>query len=83
MPFVSSALSRSLPSDDATPGPRSGRHGAAEAGITKLAPHDQRRTCARLCHLACGELGGSSNLSAGRPQAAQFTNLIVKSPSGP
>ena len=25
-------------------------------GITKLAPHDLRRTCARLCHLAGGEL---------------------------
>jgi integrase len=29
---------------------------ASEAGITKLAPHDLRRTCARLCHLAGGEL---------------------------
>ena len=29
---------------------------AARAGIEKLAPHDLRRTCARLCHLACGEL---------------------------
>ncbi len=26
------------------------------AGIDKLAPHDLRRTCARLCHLAGGEL---------------------------
>jgi len=26
------------------------------AGIEKLAPHDLRRTCARLCHLAGGEL---------------------------
>ena len=25
-------------------------------GIDKLAPHDLRRTCARLCHLAGGEL---------------------------
>lgn len=32
------------------------RHAAVEAGITKLAPHDLRRTCARLCHLAGGEL---------------------------
>ena len=32
------------------------RHAAAEAGITNLAPHDLRRTCARLCHLAGGEL---------------------------
>jgi len=29
---------------------------AAEAGIQNLAPHDLRRTCARLCHLAGGEL---------------------------
>lgn len=26
------------------------------SGIEKLAPHDLRRTCARLCHLAGGEL---------------------------
>jgi integrase len=26
------------------------------ADIEKLAPHDLRRTCARLCHLAGGEL---------------------------
>jgi integrase len=30
--------------------------GAKRAGITKLAPHDLRQTCARLCHLAGGEL---------------------------
>jgi integrase len=29
---------------------------AAKAGITKLSPHDCRRTCARLCHAAGGEL---------------------------
>jgi hypothetical protein len=28
----------------------------ARAGITSLAPHDLRRTCARLCHVAGGEL---------------------------
>jgi integrase len=32
------------------------RDAATKAGITKLAPHDMRRTCARLCHLAGGEL---------------------------
>jgi integrase len=32
------------------------RAAAARAGIHKLAPHDLRRTCARLCHLAGGEL---------------------------
>jgi integrase len=32
------------------------RGAAAAAGIEKLAPHDLRRTCARLCHLAGGEL---------------------------
>ena len=31
--------------------------GAAQrAGIQNLAPHDLRRTCARLCHLSGGEL---------------------------
>lgn len=32
------------------------RVAAERAGIKKLAPHDLRRTCARLCHLAGGEL---------------------------
>ncbi len=32
------------------------RDAAAKSGIEKLAPHDLRRTCARLCHLAGGEL---------------------------
>jgi len=32
------------------------RAAAAHAGIEKLAPHDLRRTCARLCHMAGGEL---------------------------
>lgn len=32
------------------------RQAAAVTGIDKLAPHDLRRTCARLCHLAGGEL---------------------------
>jgi integrase len=32
------------------------REAAHRAGIDKLAPHDLRRTCARLCHLAGGEL---------------------------
>ena len=32
------------------------RAAAARVGIKKLAPHDLRRTCARLCHLAGGEL---------------------------
>jgi integrase len=32
------------------------RQYARKAGIEKLAPHDLRRTCARLCHQAGGEL---------------------------
>jgi integrase len=32
------------------------RTAAARAGLEKLAPHDLRRTCAGLCHLAGGEL---------------------------
>jgi site-specific recombinase XerD len=29
---------------------------ALRAGIANLAPHDLRRSCARLCHLSGGEL---------------------------
>ena len=29
---------------------------AAQTGIQNLTPHDLRRTCSRLCHLAGGEL---------------------------
>jgi len=29
---------------------------AANSGLSGLAPHDLRRTCARLCHQAGGEL---------------------------
>jgi site-specific recombinase XerD len=32
------------------------RTAATRAGIEKLAPHHLRRSCARLCHLAGGEL---------------------------
>ena len=32
------------------------RENAGKAGIERLAPHDLRRTCARLCHAAGGEL---------------------------
>ena len=32
------------------------RQCAREAAIEKVAPHDLRRTCARLCHAAGGEL---------------------------
>ena len=32
------------------------REYAPRAGIDKLAPHDLRRTCARLCHAAGGEM---------------------------
>ncbi len=32
------------------------REFARKATIEKLAPHDLRRTCARLCHVAGGEL---------------------------
>jgi integrase len=34
------------------------RDTASSAGIAKLAPHDLRRSCARLCHLAGGDLAG-------------------------
>ena len=32
------------------------RNFAKTIGIEKIAPHDLRRTCARLCHVAGGEL---------------------------
>lgn len=32
------------------------KDGAARCGLARLAPHDLRRTCARLCHQAGGEL---------------------------
>ena len=32
------------------------KESAKTIGITKLAPHDLRRTCARLCHASGGEL---------------------------
>lgn len=32
------------------------REAASRVGIERLAPHDLRRSCARLCHLAGGEL---------------------------
>ena len=32
------------------------KEAANRAGVAKLAPHDLRRTCARLCHAAGGEL---------------------------
>jgi site-specific recombinase XerD len=32
------------------------KEAAAKTGIAKLSPHDCRRTCARLCHRAGGEL---------------------------
>ena len=34
----------------------SGERCRGSAGIEKLAPHDLRRTCTRLCHFAGGEL---------------------------
>jgi integrase len=32
------------------------KNSAVNAGIARLSPHDCRRTCARLCHAAGGEL---------------------------
>ena len=62
------------------------RAAAARAGIDKLAPHDLRRTCARLCHLAGGELDQIQFLSfnppwaidryrAGRPRSDNWQRL--------
>ena len=30
---------------------------AAKLNLARLAPHDLRRSCARLCHMAGGEMG--------------------------
>jgi integrase len=43
------------------------RAAAARAGIDKLAPHDLRRTCARMCHLAGGDWIKASFCSATCP----------------
>ena len=32
------------------------KQASASCGLSNIAPHDLRRTCARLCHLAGGEL---------------------------
>ena len=32
------------------------KESARSIGVAKLAPHDLRRTCARLCHASGGEL---------------------------
>jgi len=32
------------------------KESAKRIGVAKLAPHDLRRTCARLCHASGGEL---------------------------
>ena len=32
------------------------KESAKRIGVAKLAPHDLRRTCARLCHASEGEL---------------------------
>jgi len=43
------------------------KEAASRAGIQKLAPHDLRRTCARLCHLASGELDQIQFLGTATP----------------
>jgi site-specific recombinase XerD len=32
------------------------KHYAAQLGLARIAPHDLRRSCARLCHAAGGEM---------------------------
>ena len=53
---------------------------AAKIGVTKLAPHDLRRSCARLCRASGGELEQIHSFlatSRSRPQ-----NAISVAPSG-
>ena len=57
------------------------RTAAARAGIDKLAPHDLRRTCARLCHLAGGELNQIQFLLTS-PSRQPSATLAVSRSSG-
>ena len=53
---------------------------AAKIGVTKLAPHDLRRNCARLCRAAAVNLSRFNSLfatSRSRPQ-----NATSAAPSG-
>ena len=50
---------------------------AEAAGIEKLAPHDLRRTCARLYHLAGGELDQTSSCSVTCPSRLPSITLAV------
>jgi hypothetical protein len=58
------------------------RTAAAHANIDKLAPHDLVRTCARLCHLAGGELDQihGRRLSARPTRMSAVGRLLVLPP---
>ena len=55
------------------------REYAAKAGIDKLAPHDLRRTCARLCHTAGGELEQIQFLLGARLRYRQARDILAAS----
>lgn len=56
------------------------REFATKTGVTNLAPHDLRRTCARFCRAAGGELEQSSSSWGTRRSRRQ--SAISAAPSG-
>ena len=63
------------------------REAATRAGIEKLAPHDLRRTCARLCHLAGGELDqiqfllGHVSIQTNTDRVRGFNDALKENPN--
>ena len=57
------------------------RRYAAEIGMPGLAPHDLRRTCAKLCRAAGGELGADPDAAGSRVGADH--RAISRDQAGP
>ncbi len=55
---------------------------AARLGVPKLAPHDVRRSCARLGHVAGGELQQIQFLLGTRPYTQQRNTSPASSACG-
>ena len=56
------------------------RQYAAEVGVPGIAPHDLRRTCAKLCRAAGGELGADPD--AARPRFGSDDRAIPRHEAG-
>jgi hypothetical protein len=54
------------------------KESAKRTGVAKLAPHDLRRTCARLCH-ASGASWSRSNSSWGTSQFKRPNDILAAS----